>query len=206
MPELDLNYYKNLLQREKEELLQSEAHEGSGANVSFRESIQELSMVDNHPADIGSELFERSKDLSLHEKRLTTLREIDEALQRIEMGSFGICTRCGRQVEEERLEAIPYTPYCFACRQVRESEEAERGKNSDRPVEEFNLYPPFKRTFLEKNSWFDGKNAWEEVAEYGTASSLQDNLPNYETDLDRSEGDEDNAKVRRKKRGKPFIH
>jgi len=206
MPELDLNYFNNLLQKEKEELLESDAHEGAGAHISFRESIQELSMIDNHPADVGSELFERSKDLSLHEKRLNTLKEIDEALHRIQTGQFGICTRCGRQVEKERLEAIPYTPYCFACRQVREREEEERGEDSARPVEELNLYPPFKRTFLEENSWFDGKNAWEQVAEYGTASSLQDTLPNYDTDFDRGEGDEDNAEVGRKKRKKPFLH
>ena len=171
-----------------------------GVHTSFKESIQELSLLDNHPADTGSELFERSKDLSLHEKRLTTLKEIDEALQRIEQGKYGICTLCGRQVEKERLEAIPYTPYCFTCRQAREREEAGNKENSDRPVEEFNLYPPFKRTFLEESSWYDGKNAWEEVAEYGTASSLQDNLPLYDQDLDRGEGDEDNAEFRRKRK------
>ena len=77
MPELDLNYFSRLLQKEKEELLESDAFEGIGVHTSFRESIQELSLLDNHPADIGSELFERSKDLSLHEKRLNTLKEIN---------------------------------------------------------------------------------------------------------------------------------
>ncbi|NLX90069.1 MAG: hypothetical protein GXZ07_00490 [Firmicutes bacterium] len=200
MPELDLNYFSSLLQREKELLLSTD----EGMGISLRESIQELSLIDNHPADTGSELFERSKDLSLHEKRLSTLKEIDDALRRIELGEYGICVRCGRQIEKERLEAIPYTPYCFACRQVRERE-AEIKESSDRPVEELNLSPPFKRTFLEDNSWYDGQNAWEQVAEYGTASSLQDQLPDYKGDLERGEGDEENAEVRRKKRKKPLL-
>lgn len=200
MPELDLNHFSNLLQKEKELLLSTD----EGMGVSLRESIQELSLIDNHPADTGSELFERSKDLSLHEKRLSTLREIDDALHRIELGEYGVCTRCGRQIEKERLEAIPYTPYCFACRQVRERE-AEKKEKSDRPVEELNLSPPFKRTFLEDNSWYDGQDAWEQVAEYGTASSLQDVLPDYKRDLERGEGDEENAEVRRKKRKKPLL-
>lgn len=200
MPELDLNHFSNLLQKEKELLLSTD----EGMGVSLRESIQELSLIDNHPADTGSELFERSKDLSLHEKRLSTLREIDDALHRIELGEYGVCARCGRQIEKERLEVIPYTPYCFACRQVRERE-AEIKEESDRPVEELNLSPPFKRTFLEDNSWYDGQNAWEQVAEYGTASSLQDVLPDYKRDLERGEGDEENAEVRRKKRKKPLL-
>lgn len=200
MPELDLNHFSDLLQKEKELLLSTD----EGMGVSLRESIQELSLIDNHPADTGSELFERSKDLSLHEKRLSTLREIDDALHRIELGEYGVCARCGRQIEKERLEVIPYTPYCFACRQVRERE-AEIKEESDRPVEELNLSPPFKRTFLEDNSWYDGQNAWEQVAEYGTASSLQDVLPDYKRDLERGEGDEENAEVRRKKRKKPLL-
>lgn len=204
MPELDLNYFRNLLRKEKEDLLPKN-HEGMREHVSFKESIQELSLIDNHPADVGSELFERSKDLSLDEKRLNTLKEIDEALQRIEQGKFGTCTICGSQIEKERLEAIPYTPYCFACRQNREREEEEReGSNSDRPVEELNLFPPFKRTFLEGNTWFDGQDTWEQVTEYGSSSTLQDNLPDYDLDLERGEGDKDNAEVRRKKRKRPL--
>ena len=204
MPELDLNGFRNMLQKEKEGLL-AKNHEGMESPVSFRESIQELSLIDNHPADVGSELFERSKDLSLNEKRHNTLKEIDEALQRIEEGRFGICTICGRQIDKERLEAIPYTPYCFDCREDLEREEANReGRGSDRPVEELNLFPPFKRTFREGNTWFDGQDSWEQVAEYGSSSTLQDNLPDYDLDLERGEGDKDNAEIRRKKGKRPL--
>lgn len=200
----DLNHFRKLLLDEKDDLLPKN-HEGMREHVSFKESIQELSLIDNHPADVGSELFERSKDLSLNEKRLNTLKEIDEALLRIEQGRFGICTVCGHQIDRERLEAIPYTPYCFACKQNREKEEEERelGRD-DRPIEEPALFPPFKRTFLEGNTWFDGQDAWDQVAEYGSSSTLQDNLPDYELDLERGEGDKDNAEIGRKKPKKPL--
>ncbi|HHU75579.1 MAG TPA: hypothetical protein GXZ24_01585 [Firmicutes bacterium] len=203
-PDYDLNYFRDLLQKEKRDL-QQKNHGGIGEQVSFKESIQELSLIDNHPADVGSELFERSKDLSLDEKRLNTLQEIDRALQRIEQGEFGTCIVCGRQIDRERLEAIPYTPYCLTCRQGREKEGLKReGSDSDRPVEEQNLYPPFKRTFLQENTWFDGKDAWDQVAEYGSSSTLQDNLPDYDEDLRRGEGDKDNAEVRGRRK-KPLI-
>ncbi|MFI7345978.1 TraR/DksA C4-type zinc finger protein [Streptomyces sp. NPDC049936] len=44
------------------------------------------------------------------------LKEIDEAFARVEAGTYGSCTGCGRPVAEERLEILPYTRYCVACR------------------------------------------------------------------------------------------
>jgi len=174
MPDLDLDYFNRLLQQEKEELLKFMAQEGMGKHASLKDSTEELSLIDNHPADIGSELFERSKDLSLHEQRLKTLQDINSALERIIDGTFGRCRSCGRQIEKERLEALPYTLYCLNCKKLRE----EQGKNEggERPVEEYLLYPPFKRSFMDGSDYtgYDGEDAWQEVARYGTADSPQD--------------------------------
>ena len=57
MPDLDLNYFNSLLQQEKEELLKFTAQEGMGKHASLKDSTEELSLIDNHPADIGSELL-----------------------------------------------------------------------------------------------------------------------------------------------------
>ena len=131
-------------------------------------------MIDNHPADLGTELFERSKDLSLHELRLMTLQEINMALERIANGSYGLCLACGREIGDERLKALPYAGYCIVCQASREAEDD--GEKGSRPVEELVSSPPFKRTFLKGSDYtgYDGEDAWQEVARYGTSSTPQD--------------------------------
>ena len=49
------------------------------------------------------------------------LRLVQEALQRMEDGSFGRCTECGTEVEEKRLEAVPWAPHCKACQTLQDS-------------------------------------------------------------------------------------
>lgn len=172
--DLDYAYFTRLLQQEKESLLTFMSQEGMGKHASLKDSTEELSLIDNHPADMGSELFERSKDLSLHELRLRKLQEVNMALERIADGTFGRCLACGQQIEKERLEALPYARYCISCKKLRE--EQDRQENYERPVEELVLYPPFKRSFLDGKDYtgFDGEDAWQEVARYGTADSPQD--------------------------------
>ena len=142
---------------------------------SLRESIGELSVVDNHPADIGSELFERSKDLSLFDRHEKKLDQIDAALDRIRMGKYGYCLSCNDPIPEGRLEAVPYASYCLTCQDLREHESRE-GEQDDRPIEEQPLPTPFARTYACQTDSDDceGEDAWQDVAGYGNADSLQD--------------------------------
>lgn len=125
----------------------------------------ELSLYDNHPADAGTELFERSKDLALVESAEHQLEEVELALLNIESGTYGTCVVCGEPIPYARLEAIPWTGYCFR--------HAEQVPSPDRPVEEELLNPPFGRTSLDREDAppFDGEDAWQIVARYGTATS-----------------------------------
>ena len=174
MAKLDYAHFNRLLQQEKAALLQDVGEEGRGRHSSLKDSTGELSLIDNHPADTGSELFERSKDLALHENRLKTLDEINRALERLDRGVYGRCVVCGREIGRERLEALPYAACCRRC-QTRQ-EESSREEDADRPVEESVLAPPFLRTFKDGQDYtgFDGEDAWQKVARYGTSSSPQD--------------------------------
>ena len=71
---------------------------------------------DDDPADSGSASFERetAQSLSRHARRLLT--EIDDALRRIDEGTFGACESCGQQIDPERLDAIPYARLCMECK------------------------------------------------------------------------------------------
>ncbi|HDL59933.1 MAG TPA: TraR/DksA family transcriptional regulator, partial [candidate division WOR-3 bacterium] len=54
---------------------------------------------------------------------LSILKSIDVALKKIKEGKYGICEKCGKEIEEERLDLIPWTRYCSIC-----SRNAVRGK------------------------------------------------------------------------------
>jgi len=79
---------------------------------SERSSIGDLSGLDQHQADVGTEAFERERELSVLEGLDDQLREIDAALERVEAGTFGRCERCGREIDDERLEALPMARRC----------------------------------------------------------------------------------------------
>lgn len=129
--------------------------------ISMRESVTDLSFADNHPADLGTENFERSKDFSIRESRLSRLRRIEEALERIDAGTFGICLRCGETISPERLEAVPEAPLCLLCREYEEDAAEERGR---RPAEEELLSPPFARSTVPGDPRFDSEDSWQAAA------------------------------------------
>jgi RNA polymerase-binding protein DksA len=96
------------------------------------ESLGELSSLDQHQADLGTETFEREKDLAILERVEAELADIERAMRRLEDGTYGTCEVCGREIGEDRLRALPATRLCVehqaaAERQVRNLGEAETG-------------------------------------------------------------------------------
>jgi RNA polymerase-binding protein DksA len=84
------------------------------------EDAGEETAYDNHLADTATETYDRELDYTLEENSEHFLREIDAALTRIEEGTYGICTNCGTQIAEERLEALPWATLCIDCARDRE--------------------------------------------------------------------------------------
>ena len=77
------------------------------------DSLSELSSYDQHQADVGTETFEREKDLSILERVESELVDIEHALRRLDDGTYGTCEVCGKPIPEERLEALPATRLCL---------------------------------------------------------------------------------------------
>lgn len=113
-----------LLQEEQARLqqirasLQAEPLDGG----SEERAIVELSMVDQHPADVASDTFEKEKDLSILEHVDAQLVDVDRAIGRLEQGSYGTCEACGRRIDDDRLRARPAARFCIDDQQM-----AERG-------------------------------------------------------------------------------
>ena len=76
-------------------------------------SISELSSNGQHQGDIGTETFEREKDFSLLEQLEAEISDLDAALRKIDEGTYGRCEVCSKEIEPERLEAMPGTRTCF---------------------------------------------------------------------------------------------
>jgi DnaK suppressor protein len=80
---------------------------------STSETGGELSSLDQHPGDSGTETFEMEKNVSLREQVDDELREIEAAFVRLDRGTYGICQACREPIGDERLEAMPATRFCI---------------------------------------------------------------------------------------------
>jgi RNA polymerase-binding transcription factor DksA len=89
---------------------------------SENESLSELSDLDQHQADVGTETFDRERDLSILDQVEGELADVERALQRLDEGTYGLCEACGKPIEDERLEALPAARFC-----VEHQAAAERG-------------------------------------------------------------------------------
>jgi len=77
-----------------------------------QDDLSELSMIDQHQADIGTETFEREKDLAILESIEAELADVEHALRRLDEGTYGTCEVCGTPIDPERLEAVPAARLC----------------------------------------------------------------------------------------------
>jgi RNA polymerase-binding transcription factor DksA len=79
------------------------------------EMTDELSMYDQHSGDLGSETFEREKDAGLQEMLEVELIQVDEALRKLDQGTYGLCEMCGRKIDDRRLDKLPAAILCITC-------------------------------------------------------------------------------------------
>jgi RNA polymerase-binding transcription factor len=83
--------------------------------------------------------FVQEVDFALMEMKSRTLGKIDEAIQRLEDGTYGICPECDAEISEARLTALPFASLCRDCQENLESREREERdtRNFDRFQKEF---------------------------------------------------------------------
>jgi DnaK suppressor protein len=112
-------YFRSLLMEQLEEL---------SANVRTRldnlAEVEEKSVDFVDQASLDSDLDSR---LRFKERDSRLIAKINEALERLEEGTFGICESCGKPIAEERLRARPVALYCIACKRKQEAQERLRG-------------------------------------------------------------------------------
>jgi RNA polymerase-binding transcription factor DksA len=108
LPKKDLDRYRDILLKKRAELL------GDLTNMedeALRQNSGSLSNMPQHMADQGSDTFDQTMSLSLADVERSRIREIDDALKRIEEGTFGVCMHTGKRIPADRLEQVPWTKY-----------------------------------------------------------------------------------------------
>ncbi len=85
-----------------------------------------LGALGNHLAEDGSNVMEAERISTIADDLRDLLAQVDGALHRLENGTFGNCQRCGKPINEERLEAFPHVALCIDCQTLVERENALR--------------------------------------------------------------------------------
>lgn len=112
--------YRRRLDEERQRLLQE--IDGMGdLRAQSDDPTLDVESYSNHPANVGSETYEMEKNLGLLDNLRRQLGETDAALVRLEDGTYGTCTNCGRPIDPERLEALPQASLCIDCKRQQEA-------------------------------------------------------------------------------------
>ncbi|MBF0521441.1 MAG: TraR/DksA family transcriptional regulator [Candidatus Omnitrophica bacterium] len=122
MDKKKLEHYKKLLLKLKESLMHDVKNMAHNTDNQGNESSDVSGHV-MHMADVATDMYDKEFNLGLasHDRQL--LQKIDDALLRIERGTYGFCLGSGKPISQARLEAIPYVEYCLEYQ-----EELERKK------------------------------------------------------------------------------
>jgi len=112
---------KETLEKIREDVVGKIKHiEKENFSQSQREASGDLSGHGLHMADVASDSFERELSLGLAANERVILREIDDALHRLEDKDFGNCQECGKTIGIKRLSAVPYALMCIKCKEAEE--------------------------------------------------------------------------------------
>lgn len=116
MPGKELKKFKGYLITQKEKVLREIKNlRDENLNRSQKDASGDLSGYAFHLADMATDNYDREFSLGLADNELKTLRSIDDALNRIEEGTFGICEGCDKPIAKRRLMALPHTRFCLDC-------------------------------------------------------------------------------------------
>lgn len=128
----DLRIFKErLLERRKELARAMTSMKREEGEMSQREENGDVSAYSYHLADQGTDNMLQSQTFLQIERNGNEIYEIDEALERIERGKYGICESCGRSIDIQRLEALPYAPLCLRCKIEMEGIESKEFREED---------------------------------------------------------------------------
>lgn len=194
-----LEYFKAKLLKEREIQMESLKNREKEKEETIDMLDSELSSYDNHPADIGTEVYMMEQEKGFMEEIKQVVEEIDASLEQIKDGSYGTCKSCNKKIREERLELIPYAKTCLDC----SGQEEEREETQDEKIYESLNYKTmdFKPKKEIDNVEYDREDAYrdlykDDIVEDDPSFSGGDNMGIIDEDeLDEADTVEDVEKI-----------
>lgn len=117
----DLIYFKKLILKRKEEVLDQIKHISDDTlKKSQKDAAGDISGYTYHMADVATDTYDREFSLSLASNERKVIYEIDDAIKKIEDGTYGVCEECEKLIARTRLTALPYARLCLKCQQISE--------------------------------------------------------------------------------------
>jgi RNA polymerase-binding protein DksA len=117
----DLKDFKKIVLKKKAEILNDLEHISDDTlRKSQKEASGDISGYTYHMADVATDNYDREFSLGLASGERKSLYELDDALKRIEEGTFGICDDCHKPITKIRLKAVPSARLCIKCQQKKE--------------------------------------------------------------------------------------
>lgn len=180
-----LDYFKKRLlsERKKLDALLEQMRNNETIDTNVELASEELSLYDNHPADNAGSIYDTERGMAFKKNEMGIIEKIDTALSNIENGTYGRCKSCGRDINEERLEFIPYAEYCIDCK--KKLNDYETFHSNDRPPEEDVISPPFGYGFNDysysDDVEYDAEDTYQDVARFERREKI---VETYEDDND----------------------
>lgn len=121
MDKKELKFFKDLLLKKKAQVSRGIENIAKDAlKTSQREAAGDLSGYSLHMADMATDNYDREFSLGLATNEQKLVHRIDEALEKVESKTFGLCDVCGKKISKVRLKAVPYAELCVPCQEKQE--------------------------------------------------------------------------------------
>lgn len=113
-----LKKFKEVLLDERNRIVEDFDYQKSELNKTITDGSGELSSATYHMADVGTDMAEREKTSLFAHRQAKYLSDVDEALARVNDGTYGVCVICGELIEEGRLVAAPIAKHHVSCKET----------------------------------------------------------------------------------------
>ena len=111
---------RQLLITERAKLAEEIKSIARDAATSPRDASGDLSAYTIHMADMAADTYDRELNMNIASSEQELLYQIDDALKRLDDGSYGVCQQCNQPIAMSRLKAVPYASMCIACQRSKE--------------------------------------------------------------------------------------
>lgn len=120
MKKEDMEKYRKLLLEKRARIIEDIKELRESSKDTIKDSTGDLSSYSYHMADLGTDAQEREKKYQLASKSGRLLYHLDEAIRRIDNGTYGKCHECGKDIKKSRLNIVPHARFCIECKEAEE--------------------------------------------------------------------------------------